>query len=414
MTHLFKHQQQFLDTGKRRTILIWETGTGKTITAIEWAKRAPTMRPSTLVICPKALKVNWERNIKQHSALYPFDVYTKEEFKKSWRAIPAYDNIIIDEVHFFANYKSQMSRALLNYINHHKIENVLGLSATPYLSSPWNIYSLGLLMAKKWSWIYFNRTFFIKVNMGGAYDVPVIRDNAKELLLPLIDELGETVKLSDCVDVPVDNTVIEYFKMRSEQKTLIKTLFEPHHLTRWTKIHQICGGTMKQTEYDDELHISVPSDKFDRVIELAGEIKKPIIVCRYNGEVEKIATHITASGKKAFTITGKTKDKQAVLDHVENLDEAALVVNAACSEGWQLPSADTMIFYSYDFSLKNYIQMKGRIQRIDNIKVCTYISLVVSETIDEDVYKAVVVEKGDFQAEIYGKLKDDEKTKGNN
>lgn len=401
--NLFDHQKQFLLDNKRRTMCIWETGTGKTITAIEWAKRHRAIAPNTLIICPKTLKTNWHRNIQKYGKGYAFDVYSKEEFKKVWRALPRYDNIVIDEAHFFANHKSQLSKALNGYIQSHRVEDILGLTATPYMSSPWNIYSLGLIMGKKWNWVYFRKTFFVDIDMGGMYPVPVVRDNAKELLLPLIDELGSTVKLGDCVDVPDDNMVIEYFRKTQPQKVFVKNLFEPHHLTYWTKTHQAMGGVVKQTEYDDDMYIHLKSEKLDRVIELALQIPKPIIVCRYNGEIARIDDEIRAKGKKTFIINGSINDKQAVLDAMNLEEEAVLLVNAACSEGWQLPSADTIIFYSYDFSLKNYIQMKGRIQRIDNIKKCTYISLVVEESVDEDVYDTVVVKKMDFQTDIYAK-----------
>jgi len=401
--NLFEHQEKFLLDNKRRTMCIWETGTGKTITAIEWAKRHRAIAPKSIIICPKTLKTNWERNIKKYGAGYSFDVYSKEEFKKVWRALPIYDNIVIDEAHFFANHKSQLSKALNGYIASHRVEDVLGLTATPYMSSPWNIYSLGLLMGKKWSWLYFRKTFFVDIDMGGAFPVPVVRDNAKDLLLPLIEELGNTVKLNECVDVPDDNMVVEYFRKTNPQKAFIKGLFEPHHLTFWTKVHQAMGGVVKQSEYDDELYIHLKSEKFERVVELALQIPKPIIVCRYNGEINRIEEEIRAQGKKTFIINGSVDDKQSVLDAMNLEDEAVLLVNAACSEGWQLPSADTIIFYSYDFSLKNLIQMRGRIQRIDNIKKCTYISLITEDSVDEDIYQSLEIEKMDFQVDIYSK-----------
>ena len=65
---------------------------------------------------------------------------------------------------------------------------------------------------------------------------------------------------------------------------------------------------------------------------------------------------------------------------------------------WRIISV--MVFYSYDFSLKNYIQIKGRIQRINNIKKNVYFSLVVKGTIDEDVFKCIQ-RKEDFDIEIY-------------
>ena len=268
------------------------------------------------------------------------------------------------------------------------------------MSTPWNIYALGIILGKLWNWAWFNKSFFDKIEMGGRF-IPQPKKNAKELLLPLIKDIADIVKLSDCVDVPDDNMSVEYFSLTAPQKRFIKSLYEAHYLTRWTKIHQVCGGAVKNNEYDLTPSIHIDSDKFDRVIELGLEVKKSIIVCRYNSEVDRIAGYLLAKGKKIFVINGETENKQDVLDKAHLADDCAVIVNAACSEGWELPSCDTMIFYSYDFSLKNYIQMKGRIQRINNIRKCNYISLVVQSSVDEDIYKTIVEEKMDFQEKIY-------------
>ncbi len=74
----------------------------------------------------------------------------------------------------------------------------------------------------------------------------------------------------------------------------------------------------------------------------------------------------------------------------------------SCSEGYELPTFPLMVFYSYDFSLKNYIQMLGRIQRINAIKKNVYLSLVVKDSIDSDVFTSLK-KKEDFDIAIYNK-----------
>jgi len=59
-----------------------------------------------------------------------------------------------------------------------------------------------------------------------------------------------------------------------------------------------------------------------------------------------------------------------------------------------------MIFYSLSFSLKDRVQMQGRIHRIGQTKPCTYIDFVVPGTIDEDVWNAIE-KKEDFNCELY-------------
>ena len=103
-----------------------------------------------------------------------------------------------------------------------------------------------------------------------------------------------------------------------------------------------------------------------------------------------------------LSITGKVKDKHQTIKFANDLDDCTIVINAACSEGYELPTFDLIIFYSYDFSLKNYIQMKGRVQRINHVKKNVYLSLMNRGTIDEDVKKSLD-KKVNFDLEIYGK-----------
>ena len=61
----YKHQIELLKSNPNKTALVWSCGAGKTRTALEWSK---LYGGSTLVICPKALKVNWEREAEKWGA----------------------------------------------------------------------------------------------------------------------------------------------------------------------------------------------------------------------------------------------------------------------------------------------------------------------------------------------------------
>lgn len=393
MQNLFDHQKNFLETTSSRSVLVWETGTGKTRTSIEWSKD----KEKTLVICPKSLKTNWDREMKKWGQT-SYTIISKEEFRRDWDKIEKHDAVIIDEIHYFLGIKSQMHKTLLKYLKKWNILYRLGLSATVYMSTPLNIYALGRIMGKteyEWSYPYYMQNFFNTVAMGNRL-VSVIRKGAEEEVAKKVQEIGNVVKLRDCADVPPDNFVTEYFALTKEQEKAIKDIPDISYITRWTKTHQICGGTLKGDIYNPSKEYAC--QKFDRLIDLVGENKKSIIVCRYNHEIETIKNWVN---KKTFVVNGKVKDKQAVLDEANATDECVLLVNAACSEGWNASTFDTVIFYSYDFSLKNYVQMKGRIQRIDALQKCNYISLVVQGAIDEDVFNNVVDKKQSFHLRIY-------------
>src|ERR1700744_4816095 len=105
---LYNHQNEFLAKNPDKSALIWSCGTGKTLTAVEWATRRSVL---TLIICPKALKANWERAIGEKKPW--FKVMSKEEFRRDYKIINRFSQIIVDEVHvgfLTPNWKSQMSK----------------------------------------------------------------------------------------------------------------------------------------------------------------------------------------------------------------------------------------------------------------------------------------------------------------
>jgi len=110
-------------------------------------------------------------------------------------------------------------------------------------------------------------------------------------------------------------------------------------------------------------------------------------------------------GKGVHLITGQQsgEERDDTLEYLKGQEEYVLIVNSSCSEGWELPKCPLMVFYSMNFSLIAYIQMIGRIQRINNIKKNNYIFLLTSGEIDESIYKIVVEKKMAFQIELYQK-----------
>jgi superfamily II DNA or RNA helicase len=377
--------------------MAWGTGSGKTRTAIELAKINSKL---ALVVCPKSMVETWSKEIKTWDGKN-IGVISKENFKKLHNKLPKVDCLIIDEAHYFSNYKSQLTKSLYEYLKKYNPPYVYLLTATPYLSTPFNIYSLAKILGHHWNWYDFKTHFFYDVKMGRRL-IPVIRKNIESDISKLVNKLGSTVKLEDCFDVPEQIFQQEYFELTAEQRQAIDMLDEVVPIVRWTKIHQILGGTMKGDQFSSAREYDC--EKMKRLIELVGEHKYLAVICRYNAEINYLYEKIKEQYKEKpiFKITGDTSGtRQKIVEEINRLDDAVVLINAACSEGYGLPNIPLMVFYSYDFSLKNYIQIIGRIQRANNIKKNVYLSLIVKDSIDEDIYKKVVIEKQDFQIAIY-------------
>lgn len=400
---LFKHQQRLLDEFPVRHLLAWEPGTGKSRAFIELAEK---VGKHSLVICPKGLKSNWRKQIEMYSDRPDtYHVMSKEEFKRDWEKLGYYPVIGVDESHHLVGMKSQISRAFLSYMKQWRggivgVVRVYFMTGTPYRSSPWDIYRTYELLGKRLDWWSFKNEFFTTFKMGKR-EIPVIRKGKEEDIAELIRGIGSTVKMADCVDVPDQTFDAEYFELNRKQKTAVKAIMEPLALVRMTKEHQICGGTLKGNEYEPDQRIEC--DKFDRLMELADTNDRMIVVCRYNLEIEAIRDGLKGKRDDVYIINGDVPgdERHAIVERTNTDEKYVLLVNASCSEGWEAPTCPLMVFYSYDYSLVNYVQMIARIQRINNIKKNVYLSLVVKDTVDERVFETVTVKKMDFQVQIY-------------
>lgn len=405
MPTLRPHQQKIVNEAPDKYGLFLKMRVGKTATAI---RLACTRTTSCLVIVPKSLKEQWEEEIiKWNNTNCEFYVITKETFRKLWQELPRYEAIIIDECHLgFANFKSQLHKAAMCYIRKHENRYIWGLSGTPYTSSCWSIYSLGILLGRPWKWYSWKTRYFNDIKMGHRL-IPVQRKGIEEEISKIINMIGVTMSLSDISDQAQDEYVKEYFDLNKEQKDAIKEAFDPLPIVRFTKAHQLESGTLKGDGYTESKKINC--GKSDRLMEIIQETNKMAVVARYNLQLELYGQRIREiyPNKKVFLINGATKDKNQIIKEIEACDDCVVLINSMCSAGYSLASIDTMVFASMDFSFVNYTQMCNRIKNMDKNKSCIYIHLLTRSTKD---YKSVdcgvwdaVSNKRDFDIEIFKK-----------
>lgn len=404
---LYQHQKNFLTQNPDKSTLVWSCGTGKTRTAIEWAKLND--HPdcwNTLIICPKALKQNWKRECIKNG--FDAHIYSKEEFRKSintkgflseWCLVR---NVIVDEVHngfLTPQFKSKMSKALRNYIKEHNIPRVLLLSATVYTSSPWNIYSLAYFTGHVWDYLKFRHTFFYDVQMG-MRTISVPKKGIEGKLAELTKKIASVVDIHDCLDVPEQlHCEPEYFALTKEQIKGIKTNYDPVPIVRYTAQHEIEQGILLGNEFRESQ--TFECDKYERILELVKETKKVAIVCRYNIQINLLMELLEEY--KPLVIRGDVKDRDAVTLQAEESDNCVVLIQADCAEGYQLPSFELCIFASQSYSYTKWEQICGRFLRMDKPSRTTFVYLLTEgESIDQAVYDSVK-RKEDFKIQLYEK-----------
>lgn len=403
---LYAHQQELLDRNPAKHLICFGTGLGKTLTSIELSFK--NRCNSTLVICPKSLKEKWNRDIENmrltrtnETNSRSWKVMSKEEFRRDWERLERYDALIVDEAHYFSGITSQMSKNLTKYIKKWGIQYIWLLTATPYMSTPWNIYTLARHLGKEWSYMGFQEKFFTHRYVGQRL-VPVVKAGIEDEIAQLVKSIGTTAKMEDCFDVPEQIFETEYISITKDQEKKIKELetVETNPIVRFTKVHQVENGTLKGDGYSPD--VVLDSLKNERIIDLIETNDKVAIFCRYNLQIDALHKLIseTIKDKNIYVIRGDTKNRDEVVQSVEREPKCVVIINASCSEGYELPSVGVCVFASLSFSYKDYEQGCGRFLRANKLKKNVYIHLVTSGGIDESVYKSIM-KKQDFSIAIY-------------
>ena len=387
----YSHQENILTNNPKYYGLFWEMRLGKTRSAIELAEQNGY---SCLVITPKSLVINFENEVKRWSKrLCQFDVVSKETFRKKWDSYKDYDGVIIDEAHHLAGHTSQLHKNFLKYCKKNKPKFIYLLTGTPYRSNPYNAYAMAKNLGHNLNWHDFTTKCFNMVRMGNR-QIPVERKGAKDICEKLLKQIGQFVKMDDVIEeLPEKIYTTEYFDLLPDQRKAINSIIDTEPIVVYSKSVQITGGSLKGNEYVENQYFK--SEKINRAVELANDNKKIIIVCRHNLELTMLSKLI----KDSQVINGSVskEDKDNIIKNADN----CLLIQASCSEGYNLSSYDLMVFFSLSWSVVDYLQMQSRILAVDKKRPVEYIHFVCKKSVDELIFKNIVIDKMDFQKKLY-------------
>ena len=397
MMHLYPHQQKLLDLNPDIYLLAHGTGAGKSLMAIKLAASRPGM---ILLVCPKHLKEKWERDFAQSDDVKHrvYRVLTKEQFKKAEPTLPDFKIVIVDEAHTFAGMSSQLHKSMARYFKRHKTKYRYLLTASPYLSTPWNIYALARLCEIPLNYVKFRNTFFVEIRMGHRY-VWKAREGKKyeELLRKIVDRIGSSVQLGDVFDVPAQKHEVVKLELTLAQEAAINNyVYDPVAIVQWTRTHQAENGYL-DTGVGIDAHF--PNAKEDWIKEFAKTNKKFVVFVRYLSQLAHLRTMLLAEGHMVLEIHGSVKNRDAVITAANNADEVILLVQAQCSEGYELPAFNKVIYASMSFSYKDLIQSQGRVLRANALHENDYYYLVIEGGVDEEVYTSLQ-NKQDFSFKL--------------
>lgn len=394
---LYKHQERLLSEFPKRSLITWGTGTGKTIMGISLCNKALRNDQKVLVIVPKALKEKWQRDMHTFSTTL-YTIMTKEEFKKNCKILDKHDAVLCDEFHFFLGIKSQLSKLLYWYLNHHNVEYRYFATATPYLSTPLNIFVAARLLGHEWNYRTFTNKFFYEVPMG-LRRVLKIKPNIEEQIAQLVKEIGDVVDMEEIVEVPEQKFDTVFLELTKEQKEAIASIYEPQFIVEWTQKHQVENSFLYDKGEETRVYWG---EKLDYIISFSKKHKKFAVICRYTKQLDLLKDILEKEGLCVYLISGQVDNRDEVVRQIEETESCVALIQADCAVGFELPSVPEMIFASLSFSFVAHEQAKGRILRINKTKENRYIYLVIKGGVDEDIYNSIMAKK-DFSFAIYNK-----------
>lgn len=368
--NLYPHQQKFIDDNPKGAILCWETGTGKSHAARLWLQ-AGGRYSAAVVICPKQIKKDWEGNS-------PW-LYSFEEFKKADKEglLPSNPTaIVVDEADmmasplFEAKKRSQRTEALYNYIMRNPQADTLLLTATPVRSTPANMHTLLVLSrmvpATKECWLRYRDRYYALTNMPYLPRPAWLPRMGWQRMMPsLINKYTYTALMQDIVDLPEETH--EIIKLKAPD-------YEQNE--EWEPTKQFSEDHRLEQRY-----------KHKEITRISRGYRKVVVVCRYTQQIQQLNKQLSKE-RETFVLDGRTRDVAKTIADAEASGECYIIVQAQVAAGFELPSFAVMIFASMSYGARDYVQMKGRVKRINALKPLKYFYLLAGRC-DKMVYDSV-------------------------
>ncbi len=412
--------------------LLMEMGTGKTITSIAIVGKAYLTRKikHLLILAPKSIVAVWEDEFSRFANFpYSLSVLTGTSTKKTEQlktilhkglevAVVNYDSIsliekelaawypdflICDESSKIKNPTAKMSKATYRIAKVCKYRLIL--TGTPIQNNPLDFFSQYKVLDDS----IFGKSFYAFKNeyaVLGTYNQPIGWRKLPELVKKA-HSIAFRVTKAEALDLPDTIDEIRPIALEDKAQKLYKAFVKESYmelskgevtatniLTRLLRLQQITGGFIRPDE-ESERYEQISSAKLDAledIIDTAiSETKKLVVIARFIPEIKEICKMLDKKKIKYAHIYGEVKDRAAEVERFQNEPDCMIFVGQlqTVSMGLTLTAASTMVFYSLSYNFADYSQARARIHRIGQKNNCLYIHLVVKNTVDETVLKAL-------------------------
>lgn len=412
-------------------ILADDMGLGKTLQALTVLQKAKEVDGSmpTLVICPTTVVFNWESEIQKFAPELTCLKLAGSDRKNHFKEIPNYDvvitsyalirrdikhfkdinfrYIILDESQNIKNAMSQTAQAVKQLQANHK----LALSGTPIenkLEELWSVFDF-LMPGFLLSVAEFNTRYVNPIMERQDKTVE------KRLKLQIYPFILRRMKRDVAKDLPDKVENIAYCELTDEQKDfylqvldstkeeLFKSIeqngLEKSRLSIFSallRLRQICCHPRL---YDKEnvKHI-MSSGKFEKLKSMLEEIisedHRVLLFSQFVNMLDIVKGWLEREGIEYEYLTGKTKDRQAAVEHFNNSKIPIFLISLkAGGTGLNLTGADYVIHYDPWWNPAVEDQATDRAYRIGQTKKVFVYRLITKNTVEEKIQKLKTIKR---------------------
>ena len=156
-------------------------------------------------------------------------------------------------------------------------------------------------------------------------------------------------------------------------------------LVKLLRLAQVTGGWLPDDNGDYHRVSTVKQTMLEDAIEDFGD-EPSVVVCRFQRDLDAVHAVAAKLGKTSSELSGRRNDLLAWQNG--ETDVLALQIQAG-GVGIDLTRARYMVMYSIGYSLGDYDQVLARVHRPGQDRPVTYVHLIIEDSIDETIRKAL-------------------------
>lgn len=394
----------------RRCFIADQMGLGKTIQAIAAIEHQECF--PVVIICPKSLKTNWQREWQKWAPHRSVTVLnSKDEVVKSDVIIINYDivskfvgalkfvglqSMICDESHYVKNPSAARTKSILQIARYIPQSGmVLLLSGTPITNAPQEIVSqldiLGVLgkFGGKWAFLkryagaYYNGYHW---DTSGASNTNELNIRLRQIcyIRRIKDDVLKELPAKSRNIITVSGSTAGMTAYNKAEKDLVSFLGENGYRASDSAQHLQKTGVLKRLA--SEAKMDAAYEWIDNFLE--GTDRKLIVFAHNVSVVDALASRY---GNLRVSGRDEMEARQRSIDSFQNNpDSRVIVLNLqAGAVGITLTSASDVLFVQMGWTPAEHDQAEDRAHRIGQLNNVQVYYMLCAGTIDEDIYELI-------------------------